>query len=100
MAMLLELPKEMTIAETGTLWTRFKAALLSGDEVLLDGRGVAHVDIAGLQLIEVAWSVATARGSLLSFAPNGRSPVLEQAAVDAGLCCARVGGVWAEAEHG
>jgi hypothetical protein len=100
MALMLELPREMTIAQAAGLKARLLAALQAGGDVLLDASAVAAVDITGLQLIEAAWQSAGPRKCKLAFAPGKRSAALDRAAADAGLSAAASGGPWKEPADG
>lgn len=83
--MIATLPPELTIAGADALKAALLTALVTGEPVELDGRAVQEVDAAGLQVLCAARRSAAARGVLLAFQKDGRSPALVQAVELAGL---------------
>ncbi len=83
--MITTLPAALTITEAEALKAALLAALGAGAPIELDGRAVEEVDAAGLQVLCAARRSAEARGVRLGFARGGRSEVLAEAIVLAGL---------------
>jgi len=81
--MQIELPGALTIEAADQVRSALLAALEHGEDVLLQGGGVAEVDVAGLQLLCAAARAASARGRRIGFA--ARSDALVRAVADAGF---------------
>jgi anti-anti-sigma regulatory factor len=83
--MIVELPKELTIAGAAELKALLLSALDGEGPLELDARAVAEVDVAGLQLLCAASRSARGRGRSVGLAPGPRSPALTQAVATAGF---------------
>lgn len=83
--MVLELPKELTIAEAPRLRELLLAALERGEPVELDGGAVEEIDAAGLQVLCAARRSAARRGLSFTIREPGRSEPLSRSLVVAGL---------------
>jgi len=83
--MILELPKELTIAQVHELKGALLEALGQHESVELDAGAVAEVDAAGLQVLCAAHRSAVALGRSLAFGGTGRGPVIDAALATAGL---------------
>ncbi len=83
--MVLELPPELTITRATELRALLLSALDRGEPLELNAARVTDVDAAGLQVLCAARRAALARNLGLTFVPGGRSGVLRQTLVAAGL---------------
>lgn len=83
--MVVALPEELTIPHAAELRALLLSALEGEEPVQLDGRSVAEVDAAGLQVLCAAGRSARRRGRQLGFMGGGRSAALADAVELAGL---------------
>lgn len=83
--MVLDLPKELTIARAVELKAALLEALEREARLELNTRGVEEVDAAGLQILCAAHRTASARGREMVVAGGERGPALSAACANAGL---------------
>jgi anti-anti-sigma regulatory factor len=83
--MVVVLPGELVVGQAAELAALLSGALHQGGPVELDGRAVKDADVAGLQVLCAAGRSARARGLVLAFVKEGKSPVLREAIDLAGL---------------
>jgi anti-anti-sigma regulatory factor len=100
--MVLKLKAELSIAGAAELKAALLAALAAEGPVSLDASAVTAVDLAGLQLLCAAHKSAALAGKALSFAPRGRSEVLDRAAATGGFfsTAGAAGSLWQVRPHG
>ncbi|MGC3999643.1 MAG: STAS domain-containing protein [Anaeromyxobacter sp.] len=79
------LPTALTVLTAADVKALLLPALAAGGPLELDGRAVAEVDAAGLQLLVAAGRSARAGGGAARFVPGGHSHALREALAAGGL---------------